>query len=214
MAEAVFQEGDRSQFESLLAQDSPDVSENTPEVFVVFCGLVGLGKLINQGERHWHTTLRRYANDPRWRIREACAISLQKVGLQDPAVLLDIVTPWAAGTRLEQRAVVAALCEPALLKQPAVVLAVLILLDAITASLAAAGDAKTDSFKSLRQTLGYGWSVAAAADFNQGQPYFERWCRHSDLNIRWVMHENLGKKRLQRTDPQWTAAMLALLTTA
>lgn len=146
----------------LLAQDSPDVSENTPEVFVVFCGLVGLGKLISQGERHWHTTLR----------------------------------------------------EPALLKQPDTVQAVLILLDAITASLAAAGDAKTDPYKSLRQTLGYGWSVAAAADFNQGRLYIERWCQHSDPNIRWVMRENLGKKRLQRADPQWTAVMLALLTTA
>ncbi len=42
LAHAVAEQGDQKQFEYFL---SLDAKENTPEVFVVFCGVVGLGKL-------------------------------------------------------------------------------------------------------------------------------------------------------------------------
>ena len=37
------------QMELMLAEDSPDVVENSPEVFVVFCGVVALGVHFKPG---------------------------------------------------------------------------------------------------------------------------------------------------------------------
>ncbi len=203
LADAVFQLGDQARFESLLALDGPDVAENTPENYLVFCGLVGLGKLLAQGDRARLETLRHYANDLRWRIREGCAIALQKYGAVDMPGLLSAIRSWADGTRLEQRAVTAALCEPALLRDPANTRVVLELLDRITSSCVAAGDAKTDEFRSLRQTLGYSWSVAAAAGFGDARPLLERWFSSPDPDVRWIMRENLKKNRLVKKDPEW-----------
>lgn len=46
LAHAVAQAGNKKQFEKLL---SFDAKENTPEVFLLFCGVMGLGKLaVNQ----------------------------------------------------------------------------------------------------------------------------------------------------------------------
>ena len=203
LADAVYLQGDRAIFEQLLACDGPDVAENTPEVYLVFCGLVGMGKLLIQGDLTRLETLHRYADDPRWRVREACAIGLQKYGAADMPGLLAAMREWAGGSRLQQRCVVAALCEPALLRNPEHTRVVIELLDRITASILAAADAKTDEYRSLRQTLGYGWSVAAAADFADARPVLERWLASPDTNVAWVMRENLKKNRLARVAPEW-----------
>ena len=48
-------------------------------------------------------TLRTLASDPRWRIREAVAMALQRWGDADMAGLLAAMADWAAGNPLEQR---------------------------------------------------------------------------------------------------------------
>lgn len=203
LAEAVYLEGSRDLFTSLIADDSPEILENTPGVFAVFCGILGLGRLLGEGELKWLPTLRAYANDPRWRVREAVAMALQKFGGADLNGLLAQMREWAEGSLLEQRAVVAALCEPALLFNPAVVKAVLEILDRITEALSRAQERKGDDLRALRQTLGYGWSVVAAADMAQGKAAMERWFASPDPYVRWVMRENLKKKRLERADTVW-----------
>lgn len=203
LAEAVYQEGSRELFKSLIAGDSPHTAENTPGVFAVFCGILGLGRLLAEGDLDWLQTLRAYANDPRWRVREAVAMALQKFGGADLGALLAQMRLWAEGTPLEQRAVVAALCEPSLLFNPAAVQAVLEILDRITDLLSRSQERKNDDFRALRQTLGYGWSVTAAADMAQGEAAMERWFASPDPDVRWLMRENLKKKRLERADPAW-----------
>jgi hypothetical protein len=107
--------------------------------------------------------LREAAVDPRWRVREAVATGLQRFGDADMHALLDEMADWATGNRLEQRAAMAGVCEPRLLASSTHASAALVLLDRITATLVAAPDRKTEPFKTLRQALGYGWSVAVAA---------------------------------------------------
>jgi len=203
LAEALYREGSRELFISLIAADSPQVAENTPETFTVFCGILGLGRLLVEGELSWLQTLRAYANDGRWRVREGVAMALQKYGGADMDGLLSQMRLWAEGTPLEQRAATAALCEPALLREPAAVQAVLEILDRITESVSRSRERKGDDFRALRQTLGYGWSVAAAADMAQGEAAMERWFASPDPDVRWLMRENLKKKRLERADPAW-----------
>ena len=105
LAHAVAQEGNKQQFEQFL---SVQAEENTPEVFLVFCGVMGLGRLAANEPKQFER-LRRYASDPRWRIREAVATGLQLTGDQDMSLLLKEMQKWSKGNWYEKRAVAAAL---------------------------------------------------------------------------------------------------------
>ncbi len=176
--------------------------ENTPEVFVVFCGVMGLGKLA-ASQPELFNRLREYASDPRWRIREAVATGLQLTGDQDMDLLVREMQKWIKGNWYEKRAAAAALAEPRLLKQPRHGKQVLQILDRITASMEKQDKSKDESFKVLRQGMGYCWSVAVAALPEIGKPMMEHWLDCEDKDIRWMMKENLKKNRLVKMDAAW-----------
>jgi hypothetical protein len=98
---------------------------------------------------------------------------------------------------------VAAVCEPKLLKEAQQVRHVLRLLDKITASIVDAADRTGDDFKVLRQTLGYGWSVAVVALPDNGKAVMEKWLAHDDPQVAWIVRENLKKNRLKKMDAAW-----------
>ncbi len=213
LAQAVAQEGDGRQFEKLLSF-SAEAKENSPQVFLVFCGVVGLGKLAAQGKREIFARLRSYASDPRWRVREAVAMGLQLAGDENMSILLTEMQSWRKGNWYEKRAVAAALSEPRLLKDPHNASQVLQILDQITASMQTTDDPKDEAFKVLRQAMGYCWSVAAASLPKVGRSMMEKWLTSQNKDIHWVMKENLKKKRLVKMDPQWVKvcqSKLALL---
>jgi hypothetical protein len=158
--------------------------------------VVGLGRLVADGRVDLVPDLRAFASDPRWRTREAVAMALQRWGSVDLRRLLAEMRTWAGGNRYEQRAVVAALCEPPLLRDPAAPDRVMDLLDRITSGIVDAPDRGTEPFRVLRQALGYGWSVAVAASPEEGIARLDRWMGADDPDVRWVMRENLKKKRL------------------
>lgn len=203
LAQAVAEEGDRARFERYLKYNPQVAPTNTPQEFLAFCGVVGLGRLLAEGDRAQLAVLRTWANDPRWRLREAVAMALQRYGDQDFDGLLAAMQDWAGGTPLERRAVVAALCEPRLLSDPDRVERVQDLLDRVTASLGTVQDRRDENFKALRKALGYGWSVAVAAHPASGKPRTERWLNSPDPDVRWILRENLKKNRLLKMDPAW-----------
>lgn len=202
LAHAVAQEGRKKQFEQFLLFQA---EENTPEVFLIFCGVVGLGGLA-ASEPKLIDRLRSYASDPRWRIREAVATGLQLAGDQDMDLLLREMQKWSKGNWYEKRAAAATLAEPRLLKQPKQAKQVLRILNEITASMECAEGTKDESFKVLRQGMGYCWSVAVAALPEAGKPLMENWLSSQDSHIRWVMKENLKKNRLIKMDTDWVKA--------
>jgi hypothetical protein len=118
---------------------------------------------------------------------------------------------WSHGTSLERRAVVATLCEPALLEEQEFAARTLDLLDHITTSILNQPDRRSEDFRVLRKGLAYGWSVAVAAHPDPGKPRMARWVAEQDPDIRWIMKQNLGKARLVRMDPEWVQAQLAAL---
>jgi hypothetical protein len=199
LAHAVAQEGHIDQFEHFLTYHA---EENTPEVFVVFCGVLGLGKLA-ASQPELFNRLREYASDPRWRIREAVATGLQLAGDQDMDLLLHEIKKWIKGNWYEKRAAAAALAEPRLLKQPKPARHVLLILDKITASMETDETGRDESYKVLRQGMGYCWSVAVAALPDEGKPMMEGWLDSEDKDVRWMMKENLKKNRLVKMDPAW-----------
>lgn len=183
--------------------------ENTPQVFLVCCAVVGIGRFLAEEQADDPEPLRHLANDPRWRVRESVAMALQRIGDRSVDRLLEIVHPWVAGTLLEQRAVMAALCEPRLLHEARHAQATLELLDQITRNLQTVDPARrrADDFQALRKGLGYGWSVAIVALPEVGCPRFEAWLSSPDSDVRWLIRENLKKNRLLKMDAAWTARM-------
>jgi len=197
LAHAAAREGSLAQFERWSAFPPSEAPTNDPREFLVFCGVLGLGRLAADGRRDLLPHLRGFASDPRWRTREAVATGLQYLGDADMPFLLAEMDVWSRGNPYEQRAAVAALCEPRLLKNPLHATRVLEILDAITLSLTRAADRKSDPFQTLRKGLAYGWSVAVAALPSTGKPLMEKWLAHPDKDVAWIMKENLKKNRIK-----------------
>jgi hypothetical protein len=83
---------------------------------LAFCGMLGLGRLRAEGEREALDSLRPFASDPRWRIREAVVMTLQRLGAMDMDAVLAEMEEWSRGILLEQRGAAAALCHPDLVQ--------------------------------------------------------------------------------------------------
>jgi hypothetical protein len=212
LVQAVADEGNLALFQRYLMLGPEQAPANSPQVFLPVCGIVGLGRLLAEGQIEHLETLRRYATDPRWRIREGVSMALQRLGDRDMAQLIAAVKPWSQGTPLEQRAAAAALCEPRLLRVAEHARAVLHILDEITGLLVIIEDRKNDPFQTLRKGLGYCWSVAVAALPEAGKPLMEKWLVSGDKDIEWIMRENLKKNRLARMDAPWVEKWQAQLT--
>lgn len=206
LVQAVADEGDLPLFQRYTSHTVEVAPTNSPAEFLAFCGVVGLGRLLAEGEERLFEVLRGHASDPRWRIREAVCMALQRLGDVQMDRLLNEMRRWSQGSHLEQRAAAAALCEPRLLHNPGHARAVLQILDGITRGVESAENRRSGGFAVLRQGMGYCWSVAAAALPSEGWPLLERWLVNPDPDVRWIMKENLKKARLSRVDPRWVQA--------
>ncbi|MFS0712385.1 HEAT repeat domain-containing protein [Microbacterium sp. 2P01SA-2] len=142
----------------------------------------------------------RFAADDRWRVREGIALGLQLLGDADPHTLAATVRAWAdEDDPLVVRAAVAAICEPRLLRSPEMAAVAVEVCARATAHLVARPQPQRhdSAARTLRQTLGYAWSVAVAADPGPGLRAFEA-LDTTDPDVAWIVHENARKKRLSR----------------
>jgi hypothetical protein len=203
LAQVVAEEGERELFFHYITFTADQAPVNSPYEFLAFCGVVGLGRLLAEGDLSLLETLRRFASDPRWRIREGVAMALQRLGDVNMGQLIFAMRAWSQGSFLEQRAAAAALCEPRLLGRAEIARQVLGILDDITAAVDRADNRRGEEFLALRKGLGYCWSVATASLPSEGKARMEKWLSHPDKDIRWIMKENLKKARLARMDVEW-----------
>jgi hypothetical protein len=203
-------EADFREWIALGSSGDPSVADPTDE-FLTVCGVVGLGRLVAEGHTDFVAELRLHAEDQRWRVREGVAMALQRVGDADVGRMFALVSGWVDGRPYVQRAVVAGVAEPRLLRSGDAAAQAVAIVDHVTALFAASGDRRTDESRTLRQALGYCWSVVAAADPARGRARLEHWAASPDPDVRWIVRENLKKARLGRLDPEWTAAMNAML---
>ena len=186
-----------------------EVGGDEPPTVLVVGGIVGLGRLLAEG---WHGAggrrelvgrLHRMASDPRWRIREGVAMAVQRWAETDADAAFATAEAWAADEPFVQRAAVATVCEPPLLKDPAFAARAIAVVDAVTADLVRHTGRRGPDVEALRKALAYGWSVAIVAEPTIGRPAFERWFTSDDPTIRWILRQNLKKARLARLDPAW-----------
>jgi len=168
------------------------------EEYLACCGTVALGRLLLEGDRKLGARLSALAADERWRVREAVAIAAQRVGDGDPALLRELVGEWTAGPDpLVVRAGIAAICEPRVLRVPETAAAAVAACQVATDHLVRtpAERRRSPAVRTLRQGLGYCWSVAVAGDPDAGLPAFVA-LDVTDPDIAWVVRENRRKKRL------------------
>lgn len=187
---AVADVGDRAVFDELV---------ETGDEYLVCCGVVGLGALLPT-DSSIEGRLRDHARDERWRVREATAMALQRLGDRDLPRLSEIVRDWVEDPDpLVQRAAAAGICEPRLLGTPATAALAVHICARATDLLARrpAGSRRDPHVRTLRQALGYCWSVAVAADPGPGLAAFQA-LDVSDPDVAWVVRSNLKKKRLAR----------------
>lgn len=180
-----------------------DAVPNTPREFLACCGVVALGRLVVEGDRSLVERLRRTAADPRWRVRESVSIALQRWGDADTPAMVTAIEPWSQDPDLlVRRAAVAAICEPRLLREPAIVAGAVRILATATAGLVGAAKPRGEPGRVLGAALGYGWSVAIAADPAIALPAFARWFADAgDADLRRVLKENLTKARFVKAAP-------------
>jgi len=173
----------------------------TGDEFAAVCGAVAFGRHLGNGDRTHLDVLHRLAGDGRWRVREGAAMALQRAGDDDLRACFAVAERWATDSDpLVRRAAVAAVCEPRLLRDPVFARRALTMLGAITTGLAStpAEQRREPSVRTLRQALGYGWSVAVAADPADGLPVFRALEDSSDPDVGWIVRENHKKARLRR----------------
>lgn len=211
LAQAVAEAGDLARFRRYLEYISDEAPYGSSLEFLPFCGVLGLGKVLAEGNLQILPELRIHSCEPRWRIREGVAMALQRLGYADMACLISEMASWSQGCNYERRAAIAALCEPGILREPGTISQVLGLLERITYDIQDDNERKSPDFLALRKALGYCWSVAVAADLEGGRAIMERWFSCKDRDIRWIMKENLKKNRLLKADKAWTEHWLGEL---
>jgi hypothetical protein len=200
------------QWEMILAMASTSPNKapaNTPKEFLPFCGVLALGALYATGlprprRRAALSAIRTAASDPRWRTREAAAMALQLIGEGDLETLRQIVVQWLPdASLLEKRAVVAGLAHPPILDDKPFALFCLEVSASILKVLPGTGakERKSEEFRVLRQGLGYAISVFVEKAPEEGFALLLDAASREDPDVRWIVKENLKKKRIASRFP-------------
>lgn len=185
-----------------------DDLHNSPEEFVVMCGIVGFCLGNKNSIKKTLSAVKKYASHSSWRIREAVAIGIQEITENNSQEILKNLKVWMDGNDLEKRAIVAALCEPKLLKERSFILELLEILKQITLSFTKIDGKLSANQNTLRKTLGYGWSVAIVSLPKEGKVSFEKLAKNKNKQIQWIVKENLKKNRLKVMDKRWVERLL------
>jgi len=203
--------GNKETFLKFLKITPEIAGVNDPGEFLCTIGVAGLGKIIaeEKSSTHLFVNLCDFARDPRWRVREGVAMALQYIGKKDMHFLFQSTSEWAQSDLFVQRALVAGLCEPALLRNSEDALKVLEIVFRITENLKKHNsERKTEAYRVLKKALSYGLSVAIVFSSEKGKQYFENLMNEKDPDIRSILKENLSKQRLIRMDSVWVNSML------
>jgi len=147
--------------------------------------------------------LRKIADDPRWRLREAIAKGVQKVLGRENEKTSKELECWIEDNEwVAMRAVAAGVAEPALLKSNRTAKKALTLHKEIFDKILATKERKSLEFKRLKKALGYTLSVVVHAIPREGFRYMRQLADSRDNNILKITRENLRKKRLVKNFPE------------
>jgi hypothetical protein len=187
-----------------LVQDEKTVERNTPDEFVVLCGVVAFGACASV-HAEWHTEvfdmMKLFACSNSWRVREGVTLALQRLLPIIPQETIKFLKELATkGNCFQQRASVASIAEPSLLHDEDMIDAALAIQRHVLGRLhkLSETDRKREDVRVLRQSLGYTLSVVTAATPEKGFALMRDCAKWNDADINWILRENLKKKRLAK----------------
>ena len=209
------------QLEGWIALGADRAPTNARREYLPFCAAQALGACHVTAEplrRSWiEARLRAAASDARWRLREAACFGLQRIGEQDPDVLLGLLRGWLPDVTLtERRAMLTTLAHPPLLERADVVELALELADEALGVLEAleGEEARSDEARVLRKCLEFAPSVYAAADPGRGFALLRRWAGQESVPVKKIVVANLRKARLARCFPDEIEGVVSVLSFA
>ena len=187
---------------------------NSSKEFLVFCGARGVGA-IGASQATFQkamSRLKELASDPRWRTREGVAMAIQDMIEKQPQKTLREIEGWIENNNwLAMRAVAAGVAEPRLLKDKQTAKSAFELHKKIFAKITVAQERKSAEFKTLKQGLGYSLSVVTRAISKEGFEYMRQLVEEQDVDVLWIVKENLKKNRLIKNFPEEVASIKKLL---
>jgi hypothetical protein len=187
-----------------LVEDEKTVERNTPDEFVVLCGVVAFGACASV-RPEWHAEvfamMKLFACSNSWRVREGVVMALQRLLPVNPQETIDFLIELATkGNCFQQRASIAAIAEPSLLQDQTMIDAALAIQHFVLKRLHELPTTvrRREDVRVLRQSLGYTLSVVTAATPEKGFALMRDCARWNDTDINWILRENLKKKRLAK----------------
>lgn len=192
---------------------------NDPHEFLPFCGINASGRYYGHAGAGRRTEIESFLksamNDARWRIREAAAMAMQNIGEYNWGLLQALLDRWSGNaTMLEQRAFVAALAHPPLLKNRENTLYCLKLAADIMKGIQSsiAGQADPEHFRVLSKGLEYSLSLFVASEPEAGFDLLRKCAESGDSRLVRIVRSNLGKTRLSKKYRAEVEDLLARLT--
>lgn len=205
------------EFISFLIDITPDQAPTgNPKEFLPFCGTWALGSIGTLTDNLYIESilrLKKMANDPRWRIREAVAKGLQRLLENNSAPVIEELESWISDEEwLIMRAVIAGIAEPKVLTDRFIKTEALKLHKNVMDKVKICENRKTDDFQVLLKGLGYSLSVVVHTLPKRGFEYLEELANSRDPDIIWILKQNLQKNRLKKAFPAEVNNILKQLT--
>lgn len=187
------------------ARLSPDEAPHgTRAEYVPVAALCALGVLAASPPERDRCTevLRAAAADPRWRMREAAALGLQRLGELDTPGLVALLSSWLPDSSdLRLRLVMVTAAHPPILDDAGVRA---LGWDAAERALERVRRRQTEDAETLRilvAALSFAPSVYAAAEPREGFRRLGRWAEAREVAVKKLVVANLRKARLAKRYP-------------
>ncbi|MNE10448.1 hypothetical protein D3C76_27140 [compost metagenome] len=187
--------------------DSSQVDTNEARVFLPFCAIQALGAYFPSANetkrRRCLDKIVAAMSDSRWRIREASAMALQRIGESNfPAIRILFEQMFDHANLLERRAFVAALAHPPILKDTDAALFALELSEHILDDIAADPSlGKSEEYRVLSKGLEYAISLFVEKLPLEGFALFNKYAVRGDKRIQKIVKSNIGKSRIAKKYP-------------
>ena len=202
----------------LLNIGNAEAPTDNPREILPFCAIQAFGTLYLQVDEAKRAqildALKSEMNDKRWRMREAIAMSFQRIAERDFQVVKDLFSSLYHGSNfLEKRAFVAALAHPPILKEKENVLFCLKISEDILNEIVILDESsrKIEDFTVLSKGLEYAISVFVENLPKEGFGILERFASVGQKDVKRILKANLGKARLKKKYGDRVAEILEIV---
>jgi len=188
---------------SLMRITDKEAPTNDPCEFLPFCGANGIGAIGAISEKYFQdaiSCLKERTQDTRWRMHEAIRMGIQRILLKGNPKMWEELASWIeVGNWLQIRAVASSVADPSILRidQKNAIVA-LELHKKIFETIKVAKNRKSEEFKRMRKGLGYTLSVITYEIPIEGFYLMKELIKTQDLDLHWIIKQNLAKKRLTK----------------